>query len=62
MDNPKLLIDTSIIIDHLRKQDKSKTQLIQLYKIYLLHISSVTVFELYNGPSSIEKVKDMNYF
>lgn len=59
MDNPKLLIDTSIIIDHFRKQDKSKTQLIQLYKIYLLHISSVTVFELYNGASSIEKVKDI---
>ena len=59
MDNPKLLIDTSIIIDHFRKQDKSKTQLIQLYKNYLLHISSVTVFELYNGASSLEKVKDI---
>ena len=59
MDNPKLLIDTSIIIDHFRKQNKSKTQLIQLYKNYLLHISSITFFELYNGASSLEKVKDI---
>ena len=46
MDNPKLLIDTSIIIDHFRKKDKSNTRLIQLYNKYSLYISSVTVFEL----------------
>jgi tRNA(fMet)-specific endonuclease VapC len=59
MDNPKLLIDTSIIIDHFRKKDKTNTQLIQLYNKYLLYISSVTVFELYNGASDAEKVKDI---
>ena len=60
MDNSKLLIDTSIIIDHFRKKDKAKTQLILLYQKYLLHISSVTVFELYNGASNPEKVKDIS--
>ena len=59
MDNPKLLIDTSIIIDHFRKKDKTNTLLLELYQNYLLHISSVTVFELYNGASSSEKVKDI---
>ena len=59
MDNPKLLIDTSIIIDHFRKKDKTNTLLLELYKNYLLHISSVTVFELYNGASSSEKVNDI---
>jgi tRNA(fMet)-specific endonuclease VapC len=59
MDNPKLLIDTSIIIDHFRKKDKSNTRLIQLYNKYSLYISSVTVFELYNGASNPEKVRDI---
>jgi predicted nucleic acid-binding protein len=59
MDNPKLLIDTSIIIDHFRKKDKTNTQLINFYQKYLLHISSVTVFELYNGASTSEKVRDI---
>jgi len=59
MDNPKLLIDTSIIIDHFRKKDKTNTLLLELYQNYLLHISSVTVFELYNGASTSEKVKDI---
>ena len=31
----------------------------ELYQNYLLHISSVTVFELYNGAGSSEKVKDI---
>jgi tRNA(fMet)-specific endonuclease VapC len=59
MDNPKLLIDTSIIIDHFRKKDKTNTLLLKLYKNYQLHISSVTVFELYNGASTSEKIKDI---
>lgn len=59
MDNPKLLIDTSIIIDHFRNKVKTNTQLIRLYQKYLLHISSVTVFELYNGASTSEKVRDI---
>jgi tRNA(fMet)-specific endonuclease VapC len=59
MDNPKILIDTSVIIDHFRKKDKTNTLLIQLYKKYLLYISSVTVFELYNGATSQQKVNDI---
>jgi len=59
MDYPKLLIDTSIIIDHFRKKDKTNTRLIQLYSKYILHISSITIFELYNGASSKEKVRDI---
>ena len=59
MDHPKLLIDTSIIIDHFRKKDKTGTILINLYANYSLFISSVTVFELYNGASSSEKVNDI---
>lgn len=59
MDNPKLLIDTSIIIDHFRKKDKRHTLLIQLYQKYMLYISSVTVFELYNGASTTEKLRDI---
>jgi tRNA(fMet)-specific endonuclease VapC len=59
MDNTKVLIDTSIIIDHFRKSDKTNTRLVQHFKKYSLFISSITVFELYNGASSPEKAHDI---
>ena len=50
MENRKILIDTSILIDYFRKSDKSKTELLKLYKSYeTLFISSVTAFELLSG-------------
>jgi tRNA(fMet)-specific endonuclease VapC len=60
MANSKLLIDTSIIIDHFRKKDKSNTRLVQLYKEYVLCVSSITAFELYNGASSPNLTRDIN--
>jgi len=50
MDNRKILIDTSIVIEYVRKQNKAKTILYKLYKSYdELFISSVTVFEIFVG-------------
>lgn len=46
----KLLIDTSVIIDFLRRKDKDKTLLYKLSDNDL-HISIVTHTELYSGKS-----------
>ena len=59
MENRRILIDTSIIIDYLRKVNKSKTLFWKLVNQYDCLISSVTVFELYSGAKSIEHTKDI---
>lgn len=45
MANKRIIIDTSILIDYFRKQDKEKTALIKLAKSYDLSISAITEFE-----------------
>lgn len=45
-----VLVDTSILIDYFRKQDKEKSMLVALVKQgYTYCISSVTEFEIYRG-------------
>lgn len=45
-----ILIDTSILIEHFRKTDKSNTTLISLVRQgYTYSISAVTDFEIYTG-------------
>lgn len=52
----KLLLDTSVIIDFLRRKNKSETL---LYKLSAedLYISIVTHTELYSGKSVWQRVK-----
>jgi len=45
----EVLVDTSIIIDYLRKINKEKTLFWDIINTYTCYISSVTVFELYSG-------------
>lgn len=51
MANNRLLIDTSILIDHLRKPDKQKTVFYQLAPKYEFVISSFTEFEFSVGST-----------
>lgn len=45
-----ILIDTSVLIDYFRKNDKGKTTLVNLVKQdYTYCISSVTEYEIYRG-------------
>jgi predicted nucleic acid-binding protein len=44
-----VLIDTSIIIDYLRKQNKEKTLFWKIINNSKCYISTITVFELYSG-------------
>jgi tRNA(fMet)-specific endonuclease VapC len=50
MENKKILIDTSIIIGHIRKKQKDKTLLYYFFQNeFEIYISTVTTFEIYNG-------------
>lgn len=50
MDNRDILIDTTIIIDFLRKQNKQATYLWKVKEAgFIIRISTITVFELYAG-------------
>lgn len=51
MERERLLIDTSILIDHLRKPQKDKTTFYQLSTKYDFVISAVTEFEFLIGSS-----------
>lgn len=54
-----ILIDTSIIIDHFRKQDKKKSQLFKIINKYNLFVSTVTIYELFAGATGADKIKDI---
>ena len=49
MEYSEVLVDTSIIIEYLRKINKEKTLFWKIINTYECYISSVTVFELYSG-------------
>ena len=52
-----ILIDTSIIIDYLRKQNKKETLFWKIINEYNCYISSVTMYEIYSGAKE-EKQKN----
>lgn len=54
-----MVIDTGIFIEHLRAKDKTRTTLYQLAENDVLCISVVSVYELYMGATTPDKVKDV---
>ncbi len=59
MENRSILIDTSIVIDHLRKSRKDNTLLTTYFEKYTLFTSTITVFELYVGATDKRKYSDI---
>jgi len=59
MEHRKVLADTSIIIDHLRKSDKSASLLFKNIDNYDFSLSAVSVFELYAGATDERKKTDI---
>jgi len=59
LETAELLIDTSIIIEHLRKTDKRRSILYGIPQYTELFISSVTIFELEAGATDAAKAKDI---
>lgn len=56
MADKRLMIDSSILIEYFRKTDKIKSKLIAHFKQYdQLFISTITVFEVYNGATEVHK-------
>jgi predicted nucleic acid-binding protein len=54
-----MVIDTGIIIEHLRAKDKLATTLYHLSDQPELSISAVSMYELYMGATNKEKEKDI---
>ncbi len=60
MESAELLIDTSIIIEHLRKGDKRRSILFNIPETTDLFISSVSLFELQAGATDAIKQNDID--
>ena len=56
----RALIDTSIIIDYLRKQNKQKSEFWRLMNEYECAISTITLFELYSGAKNKQQKEDVD--
>ena len=54
-----LLIDTSIVIAHLRAKERENSLLTKLYSTREVFLSSITLFELFAGAIDDEKVNDV---
>lgn len=59
MENPGVLVDTSIIIDFLRKKNKQKTVLWTIKANCSCFMSSITYFELMAGATNEAKHEDI---
>lgn len=59
MATPSVLIDTSILIEHLRKQNKQKSILYNIANRYNLYLSTVAEFELYIGATDPQKRREV---
>ncbi len=55
MEHQRVLIDTCVLIDYLRKQQKEKTVFYSLASKYVCLISSITQFELLIGTTDKNK-------
>ena len=60
MEADSLLIDTSILIDHLRKRNKRKSQYYKIVGNYTLYVSTITLFELFAGAKDEQKMQDID--
>ncbi len=59
MEDQRVLIDTSIVIEHLRKRNKQKSILFKIIENYEIVLSSISVFELYAGATDHRKRLDI---
>jgi tRNA(fMet)-specific endonuclease VapC len=56
-----MVIDTGIFIEHLRAKEKTSTKLFRLSDEPELYISAVSLYELYMGATTKEKMQDINH-
>lgn len=53
-----MVIDTSILIDHLRKLNRTNTNFSQIPPSTPIFVSAITVYELLAGASDLQKLRD----
>lgn len=56
-----MVVDTSIVIEHLRIKNKSESTLFQLSKKSELYISSISVYELHMGALTPDREVDIEF-
>lgn len=54
-----VILDTSILMEHLRKRNKRKSILFNIIDSYLLHAPTLVEFELYAGAVDAAKRQDV---
>lgn len=59
MENRRVLIDTSIVIEYLRSQNRKVSTFVKLFKDKKLCMSTISIFELYNGATTESKKQDI---
>ncbi len=59
MEYSRILVDTSIFVEFLRKKNKTKTELFKIPDDTIISISTVTLFELFAGATDEQKWKDV---
>ena len=61
MEDSRILIDTSVVIDHFRKKNKQKSLLYELAKENLLFLSAISKFEFLVGAkrTQIRQTKEI---
>ncbi len=52
MEDRRILVDTSVVIDHFRKKNKSKSLLYELSKVNTLFLSAISKFEFLVGTKT----------
>lgn len=60
MEDKKVLIDTSILVEFFRKRDKSKSIFWSIVDKFDCSISAVTLFEMYSGATDEQKMKELD--
>lgn len=61
MEDRRILIDTSVVIDHFRKKNKQKSLLYELAKENILFLSAISKFEFLVGakPTQLRQTKEI---
>lgn len=55
-----MVVDTSLFIEHLRANDKSRTTLMALASLQTKYVSTATIYELLCGATTPEKAADVD--
>jgi len=60
VETPKIVVDTDVIIDYLKKRQPGAELLKKSYLKYKIHVTSITVYELLYGVQKSKKVDFIN--